>query len=345
MPLISVIVPVYKTEQSINFCVESILNQSIGDIELILVEDGSPDNCAAICDDWAKKDDRVKVIHQPNGGLSAARNTGLANVSGEYILFVDSDDCVHPEICEKLLSVIKQTGADMVKCAHVEFSDYSVRFPDTSSDDTGEVTVCGPLQAFESFVFVNYSTRKPFSVMVWDALYKKELFDGVKFPEGLLYEDGFVTPILLSKSKKLAFLNECLCYHYANSQGIIRSGLSQASLKSIDDWKEIHFLIFDKFPTLRQATANRWAKRYMSMYEGLMERLDLDKDGSCKAYIENELKDKQDYFKAYASNEIYNEIKAFNKGRKVYLSYKKKQHNSNKRKETIKILKSKIGLN
>ena len=113
---ISIIVPVYKTEKYLDKCIESILNQTFKDFELILVDDGSPDNCGKICDEWAKKDDRIVVIHKENGGVSSARNTALNNIKGEYVGFVDSDDTIEPTMYEKLYNNLIDSNAQISVC-------------------------------------------------------------------------------------------------------------------------------------------------------------------------------------------------------------------------------------
>ena len=123
MPTISVIVPVYKVEKNIHRCVDSILGQTYADFELILVDDGSPDNCGAICDEYAAKDSRVVVIHQKNGGLSSARNAGIDIATGAYISFVDSDDYIYPNYLERLYEVLVEFDADISVCKMIEFSN------------------------------------------------------------------------------------------------------------------------------------------------------------------------------------------------------------------------------
>ena len=127
MPTISVIVPVYKVEKYIHRCVDSILNQTFSDFELILVDDGSPDNCGAICDEYAAKDSRVVVIHQENGGLSAARNAGIdwafANSDSQWLSFIDSDDWVHPEYLQKLLDTAVNNSAEVAFCTLTAFTE------------------------------------------------------------------------------------------------------------------------------------------------------------------------------------------------------------------------------
>ena len=120
MPEISVIVPVYKAEAYLHACIDSILSQTFSDFELILVDDGSPDNCGAICDDYAARDSRVRVIHQKNQGQAAARNHALAAAKGDWVCFVDSDDAVHPQMLERLRQAAAESGAAMSMCRMLE---------------------------------------------------------------------------------------------------------------------------------------------------------------------------------------------------------------------------------
>ena len=117
MAMISVIVPVYKVEPYLDRCVKSVVDQTFSDLEIILVDDGSPDNCPAMCDAWAARDSRVRVIHKPNGGLSDARNTGMAAATGEYISFVDSDDWIAAEMLERLIQALERDQSDIAACA------------------------------------------------------------------------------------------------------------------------------------------------------------------------------------------------------------------------------------
>lgn len=121
--MISVIVPVYKVEKYLDQCVASIVSQSFSDLEIILVDDGSPDNCPAMCDAWAKRDSRIRVIHKENGGLSDARNAGMAAAKGSFIGFVDSDDIIPPEMYQVLFSLLKQDDSDIAACGIKQFGD------------------------------------------------------------------------------------------------------------------------------------------------------------------------------------------------------------------------------
>jgi len=178
MHLVSVIVPVYKVEEYLRECVDSIISQTYRNLEIILVDDGSPDNCPAICDEYAEKDKRIIVIHQQNGGLSAARNAGLDIASGEFICFVDSDDVLHPQYCEILLTGIIRTQNLFCSC---------------------DVNFFAPPSCIDTYVSENISysqnTLKYFAehieTGVWNKIYKASIFDYIRFKEGRIHEDMF----------------------------------------------------------------------------------------------------------------------------------------------------------
>lgn len=211
---ISVIVPVYRTEPYLARCVDSILAQSHRDLELILVDDGSPDNCPALCDAYARRDPRVKVIHRENGGLSAARNTGLDAAGGAWIAFVDSDDWVEPDFLEYLLLGAKGCGADLAVCAY--WREGSARQERLGYDRSACLTA---RQALEELL---RETR--LSNHAWNKLYCHQLFDGIRFPEGRVYEDVAVTYRLVERASAVAVLPEAKLHYRANPDGIAESG-------------------------------------------------------------------------------------------------------------------------
>lgn len=204
MDLVSVIVPVYKVEQYLNKCVESIVNQSYTNLEIILVDDGSPDNCPRMCDEWARKDTRIKVIHKANGGLSDARNAGLKIATGEYIGFVDSDDWISSDMYELLYDQIVNDNADISACGVVcVFAD--------GTQNTLTSTFCGSLNNFEAMraIVAEDILKQP----VWYKLYKRHLIDGLHFPLGKYHEDVFWSYKAISKAKKVSIINT-VCYYY-----------------------------------------------------------------------------------------------------------------------------------
>ena len=216
MPLISVIVPVYKVEPYLRECVDSILNQTFTDFELILVDDGSPDNCPAICDYYSEKDSRVIVIHKNNGGLSSARNAGLDIAKGEYISFVDSDDILNRDFLFILNSLIESYGCDFSVCKSMSFINKD-EIKSTHSNKVAEV-----------FTPDEYWRNKKISetdfVVSWNKMYKKEIFNSLRFPNGKIHEDEFLIHRIVFNSKKIVATNTILYFYRKRSSSIVGNG-------------------------------------------------------------------------------------------------------------------------
>lgn len=294
--LISIIVPVYNVESYLTQCIESLINQTYKNLEIILIDDGSTDKSGEICDLYKEVDNRIRVIHKKNSGVSSARNIGLDIAKGDYIGFVDSDDFIDLMMYEKLYLQIEVNDADMIKCNFIEVKKNKIQNDIVS---TGDVTIYTREEALYNFICKEYSHNKPFKTVVWNALYKKELLENIRFPEGLLYEDGYISPKLFLKSKKLLYLDECLYYYRINDNGIMSKGLTQQSLKSIDDWKEIHFMVKEEIPMCSERSAYKWIMKYLDTYRELLDRNDIDIDGYYKNYILKELKTNRRYFEKF----------------------------------------------
>lgn len=214
VPGISIIVPVYKVEPYLNKCVDSILSQTFTDFELILVDDGSPDNCGAICDAYAAKDDRVRVIHKENGGLSDARNAGIDAARGEFLGFVDSDDYILPEMYEQLYGACMEYGVRMAGCDALWIYD------DTDAVDTGSDGTTSLLTADEFFLRM-IDVRRFMDVTAWNKLYHRDLFEGVRYPVGKIYEDQGTTYKLVFQNEKLAYVSKPLYAYRKRRAGAI----------------------------------------------------------------------------------------------------------------------------
>lgn len=214
-PLISVIIPVYKVEQYLRQCVDSVVGQTHGHLEILLIDDGSPDGSGAICEDYSQRDARVRVIHQQNQGLSAARNTGLDAAAGEYVAFVDSDDWLEPDMLASLLAGLTEHRADIAGCAPIpEVEDgIAVQFPSLRSDAT--VLVLGRDDALEELL--RDRRLRNFS---WSYLYRAELFREVRFPHGKRFEDVHTTYQLFMKASAIVALPVSK-YHYRIRKGSI----------------------------------------------------------------------------------------------------------------------------
>lgn len=216
MPIISVIVPVYNVEKYLHRCVDSILAQSFTDFELILVDDGSPDNCGKICDEYAKNDSRIHVIHKENGGLSDARNVGIdwafANSDSQWITFVDSDDWVSRKYIEFLYYIVLENNADISCCMWTDCD-----FLDNHTKDE----LVFELLSGEDFCADNYIQ----SQSACCRLYSKNIINGIRFPVGKLHEDVFVIPKVLLNCNVIAFIHSIPLYYIdnSNSDSITRS--------------------------------------------------------------------------------------------------------------------------
>lgn len=209
--LISIIVPIYKVEPYLRRCLDSIVNQTYTNLEIILVDDGSPDNCPQICDEYAAKDKRIVVIHKENGGLSEARNAGLDICKGDYISFVDSDDWVDEKYIEILLDLVIKENAD------IAIGEYT-----KTNGETINKSVWTKTYSSKDALIRLFSKNHITFTVSWGKLYKKELFNSIRFPIGKFHEDEFTTYILLYNSAKIVYTSE-IFYNYYQRVGSIVS--------------------------------------------------------------------------------------------------------------------------
>lgn len=230
MARISVIVPVYKVELYIHRCVDSILAQTFTDFELILVDDGSPDNCGMICDEYAAKDTRVHVIHQQNGGLSAARNAGIdwsfANSKSEWLTFVDSDDWIHSRYLECLIQAAENGNAEIAGCTFEEVSLYQKDKALTRNN----VEVMTP----ETL----YVERQIMAISACAKVFLKTLFEQARFPVGKIAEDAFITYKIVFSAERFAVVSDALYYYYSNPESIMRSSWNPKRMEEIQAREE-----------------------------------------------------------------------------------------------------------
>ena len=243
-PKISVIVPVYKCEQYIHRCVNSILNQTFSDFELILVDDGSPDNCGEICEDYAKKDFRVKVIHQVNGGQAAARNNGVKEAQGEWLHFVDSDDMIHPKTLEILYKTAIDNDVKLSMCSAFQGEnipdDFSKNF-----DITANI-----LNMDEENIFHLCKNEKYYYWVVWGKLIHKSIFLKHPLTEGRIYEDNAIVCKWLHEAKKVAVIPSPLYFYYINTSGTTKKNFTEKQLDILWAFEEqisyFHSLDYEK---------------------------------------------------------------------------------------------------
>jgi len=233
MPSISVIVPVYKVEDYLCRCVDSILQQTYEDFQLILVDDGSPDNCPALCDEYAKKDKRIIVIHQKNQGLSAARNAGIdwvfANSDSQWIAFADSDDWLHPRYLEAMINGATVHGTKIASCRwqRIEFEKDATQSADFS---------CKVLTPFDDYC--SRSNDHDVDSYAWRFLYHRDLFQNIRYPLGRHWEDLFTTYKLLFQCEAVAHCEAVLYYYFIRSDSIARAPWRPHRLDMLDALEE-----------------------------------------------------------------------------------------------------------
>lgn len=207
-PLVTVIVPVYKVEKHIHRCLDSIVQQTYGNLEIILIDDGSPDESGRICDEYAAKDPRITVIHQQNGGISDARNKGLDKARGEYIGFVDSDDWIHLEMYQKLVEIGLEHHADIAIGGH-NYVTKSRIFPPYQMHG---------IQIYHTReAMIELLRDETFSNFMWNKIYKRDLFEGIRFPKGQVMEDMAVAYRLFLKAEKVVLHDRPLYYYVVDN--------------------------------------------------------------------------------------------------------------------------------
>lgn len=227
-PKVSVIVPVYNVKAYLEQCLDSILKQSIKDIEIIVIDDGSTDGSGQVCDSYAQRDFRIRVIHKANQGISVARNDGLDIAQAEYVMFLDSDDWVEPEFCEIPYNIAEKTGSEMVVFRRVWHREKDVKaqaeFPSEGIISKKEI-----LTDLWSLV----------GVISWNKLYKREVFNDIHFPVGRLSEDVAVTHRVIQKANSVYLINDCLYHHRCERP---RSIMWERSEKQIADEAVLNML-------------------------------------------------------------------------------------------------------
>jgi glycosyltransferase involved in cell wall biosynthesis len=246
MNLISVIVPVYNVEKYLDRCISSIINQTYQNLEIILVDDGSSDNCPAMCDKWAMKDSRIRVIHKQNGGLSDARNAGMKIATGEYVGFVDSDDYISPHMYQFLLERMNVDNSDIAICG--------VEMLWENNSFTKMLTSSGNFLLNTQEALLAIVEESKIKHPVWNRLYKAKCLSNIFFPVGKTHEDAFWSYKVIANAKLITVL-DCPCYFYLQRpSSIMGQQYSDKRLDLLDAyWNEIEFLSINYAELLPQA--------------------------------------------------------------------------------------------
>ena len=279
MDLISVIVPIYNVEPYLNLCIESIVKQTYNNLEIILVDDGSSDRCPAICDDWAEKDDRIRVIHQKNAGGGAARNAALDIAQGELIAFVDSDDYIAPDMYAHLVSLLEQ-GAEIAECGHINVTDDAAVFQE-----------CG----FEAQKYTAEEAMQlhiqdtAFRQLIWNKLYRREVIGDIRFPEGKKIDDEFFTYQVIVNADTL-IRSDKVCYAYRQqANSVMHSIGATRRLQAVEAKIHRQAYIESNFPAL--IALNLKDLWFTCLYQGQLSFREMDKREAKSAihYLESVL--------------------------------------------------------
>lgn len=261
MPEVSVIVPIYNTEKYLRQCINSIIGQTMENIEIILVDDGSTDKSGVICDEYAARDSRIVVIHKPNEGLSCARNDGIDVSAAPYIVFVDSDDWIEPDLCELTCAAAKRYSADAVLYTHNIIKNDKVK-------ETKETHLIeGRLSNDEAMFFINCV-----DCAAWSGLFHRRLFENVRFPAGKYYEDLGVTHKLIYEAKEIILVNEALYNYRTRRPGSIttepgtcehpdRTEMIIARCEDLYKWGYEEYAMHYAFPLLIRTGVNDLTKQ------------------------------------------------------------------------------------
>lgn len=217
---VSIVVPVYNVSQYLRVCIDSLINQTYPNCEIILVDDGSKDDSGEICDEYALKYSNINVLHKQNGGLSDARNSGLKMCTGEFVMFIDSDDYVSENLVERLIDKYKETNADIVICDYKDVWDDKYNFSQEKANYS--ISVMSNIEAVKVLIF----GEKHGMVPAWNKLYKKELLNEKElYPIGKIHEDCYTTYKLMLKADKICYINEKL-YAYRHRCGSITTNIN-----------------------------------------------------------------------------------------------------------------------
>ena len=222
--MISIITPVYNSKEYLNQSIVSVLNQTYSDFELLLIDDGSIDGSSEICDEYAHKDSRIKVIHQKNQGQSVARNRALNIARGDYIAFVDSDDYVHQKMLEVLVLILEKSEADIAVCGHVSGTETDYQWESMSNQ----------YELYPGKVFLRESVLNKTGRhwLLWDKLYKRSCFDSIRLPEGRIYEDNATVYKLLYNADTVAVTDDVFYYYFTNENSTVNQSFKSKHL----DW-------------------------------------------------------------------------------------------------------------
>lgn len=319
MPRLSIIVPIYNVEKYLSRCIESILNQTFKDFELILVNDSSTDNCKEICEKYKRMDSRIIVANKKNGGVSSARNLGIDISKGDYIGFVDSDDFIDVHMYEILLNTINAYDSDIVICDYYKVNEYDIKKYEKMKSNNKDIKVenINNIDAIERII-----TRDIKIVVAWNKIYKRSLFDNLRYKEGVICEDEFLAHRIFYKCNKVSIINQKLYYYIQRKGSIINSPFSSKDFDKIYAIKDrVDFLkekkIINLIDKAEKSFVDYFVWNYFTGYQKLenieyeLKRLKKEFNSVFYRILDNKfisLNEKITLFILYLSPYLYNKL-------------------------------------
>lgn len=275
MALVSIIVPIYNLEKYVRRCVESILSQTHKNIEVILVDDGSTDNSGKICDEYAQIDSRVKVIHKENGGVCSARNVGLANTGGGYLLFVDGDDAIHPKLIESALKLLLKTHLDCIVYGYELIQEEIFHsFDPCTLVDMGKLEILSREDALKTIL-----VGEKFRMLVCNKLYKTELWKDIRFPEGRKYgDDTSVTYKVLDVCERVGYISSKYYYYCMREGSALHSKITNDNLQLFDAYNELIDYMHQHHEKIVDFAYYAYAVRIFDFFAAIKKCTDLTND-------------------------------------------------------------------
>lgn len=260
--ILSVIMPIYNVEPYLDRCMESLVSQTYKNLEIILVDDGSTDNCPAKCDEWANRDSRIRVIHKPNGGLSDARNKGIEIATGEYIAFLDSDDYIDPNMYTAMIDALDRTNSQIATCGRYNLYENGKKEEQYTHH---EEVVLSSLQALGELLGGGIVEEA-----AWDKVYKKSLWKGIKFPVGEINEDIPIMPYLFERASQVVCTGKPFYYYCENPGSITHANYNEKKRIVIKHIQEVSQYVETQHPDLKDAVhrfQGRYAENFLIIFE------------------------------------------------------------------------------
>lgn len=300
MNKISIIIPIFNVENYLSQCLESVISQTYKNLEIILINDGSTDSSGEICDSYALKDNRIKVIHQKNGGLSDARNSGLRNFTGDLVSFVDSDDFIAPNFCELMLENLTKLNAEIVEC-------YFAKFENEVELKNLNLKIENKVEIFETEPALELLMKEYFKQIVWNKIYKKEVIKDLYFPVGKINEDEYYTYKAFGNANKIIKINDISYFYRQQEHSIMGKSYNLKRLDGLLALEERINYMKENFPQLENLAIKKFSLGSLWHYQQVDKNPAIDPEELYRKKIVNKVKtyNKLSIFKHWNVKEVF----------------------------------------